>query len=59
MDKSATARAFSVSLSSVKRYTKMAREGQIVVMDNLSYHKGEKVRELIEGRGCELLYLSP
>ena len=33
------------------------REGQIVVMDNLSAHKGERVRELIEGRGCALLYL--
>lgn len=33
------------------------RAGQIVVMDNLSAHKGERVRELIEGRGCELLYL--
>jgi transposase len=33
------------------------REGQMVVMDNLSAHKGERVRELIEGRGCELLYL--
>ncbi len=26
-------------------------------MENLSAHKGERVRELIEGRGCELLYL--
>jgi transposase len=26
-------------------------------MDNLSTHKGERVRELIEGRGCELMYL--
>lgn len=33
--------------------------GQIVVMDNLSAHKGERVRELIEERGCELLYLPP
>jgi transposase len=33
--------------------------GQVVVMDNLSAHKGERVRELIEGRGCELLYLPP
>lgn len=33
--------------------------GQIVVMDNLSSHKGEKVGELIEARGCELLYLPP
>jgi len=35
------------------------RRGQIVVMDNLSSHKGERVRELIEERGCELLYLPP
>ncbi len=34
------------------------RPGQVVVMDNLSAHKGERVRGLIEGRGCcELLYL--
>lgn len=33
--------------------------GQVVVMDNLSAHKGERVRELIEQRGCELLYLPP
>jgi transposase len=33
------------------------RRGQVVVMDNLSAHKGEKVRELIEERGCELIYL--
>lgn len=33
------------------------REGQAVVMDNLSSHKGSRVRELIEGRGCELIYL--
>ena len=35
------------------------RAGQMVVMDNLSSHKGKRVRELIEGRGCELLYLPP
>jgi transposase len=28
-------------------------------MDNLSVHKGERVRKLIEHRGCELLYLPP
>ena len=33
--------------------------GQIVVMDNLSSHKGSRVRQLIEGRGCELMYLPP
>jgi transposase len=31
--------------------------GQVVVMDNLSAHKGERVRELIEERGCELIFL--
>jgi transposase len=35
------------------------RPGQVVVMDNLSAHKGEEVRELIEARGCELLFLPP
>jgi DDE superfamily endonuclease len=35
------------------------RPGQVVVMDNLSSHKGSRVRELIEERGCELLYLPP
>ena len=30
---------------------------KIVVMDNLSSHKGSRVRELIEARGCELMYL--
>ncbi len=35
------------------------RRGQVVVMDNLSAHKGERVRELIEGRGCQLIYLPP
>jgi transposase len=35
------------------------RRGQVVVMDNLTAHKGERVRELIEKQGCELLYLPP
>jgi transposase len=39
--------------------TPSLRIGQVVVMDNLSAHKGEKVRELIEARGCELLFLPP
>jgi transposase len=32
---------------------------QIVVMDNLSAHKGDRVRKLIKDRGCQLLYLLP
>ena len=35
------------------------RPGQVVVLDNLGAHKGERVRELVEGRGCELLFLPP
>jgi transposase len=35
------------------------KRGQVVVMDNLSAHKGERVRELIEAKGCELIYLPP
>ena len=31
--------------------------GQIVVMDNLSAHRPKRIRELIEQRGCELVYL--
>jgi transposase len=33
--------------------------GDIVVMDNLSSHKGPRVEELIKGAGAELRYLPP
>jgi transposase len=33
------------------------RKGQMVVMDNLGAHRPKRVRELIEARGCELVYL--
>ena len=33
--------------------------GDVVVMDNLSSHKGPRVRELIEAAGATLLYLPP
>jgi len=35
------------------------RPGRVVVMDNLSAHKGGRVKEIVEARGCELLYLPP
>ena len=35
------------------------KPGQVVVMDNLSSHKGSRLRELVEHRGCEILYLPP
>ena len=28
-----------------------------MILDNLSAHKPARVRKLIEGRGCELIYL--
>ena len=44
----------------IKRFLAPAlRPGQVVIMDNLGAHKGKRVRELIEERGCELLYLPP
>ena len=33
--------------------------GQVVVLDNLSAHKAASIREAIEARGCELLFLPP
>jgi len=33
--------------------------GDIVVMDNLSAHKSQRVRDLIEARGAQLEYLPP
>ena len=31
--------------------------GQIVIMDNLSIHQGKQVRQAIEAKGCQLLFL--
>ena len=33
------------------------KRGQIVIMDNLGAHKPRRIGELIEQRGCELVYL--
>ncbi len=33
--------------------------GQVVVMDNLGAHRSERIRELVEARGCELVFLPP
>ena len=35
------------------------RQGDVVVMDNLSSHKRARTRNLIEAAGAELLYLPP
>jgi len=33
--------------------------GAIIIMDNAKYHLSEETRELIEEKGCRLVYLSP
>jgi len=33
--------------------------GQVVVIDNASFHKSAMIRELIEQAGCTLLFLPP
>lgn len=38
---------------------KQLRAGDVVVMDNLSSHKSQRTRELIEGAGAELWFLPP
>ncbi len=35
------------------------RPGDVVILDNLSSHKGPRVREMIEAAGARLLYLPP
>jgi len=34
-------------------------KGNVVVMDNASYHKSKRTRALIEEKGCQLMYLPP
>jgi transposase len=33
--------------------------GQVVVMDNATFHKGGRIEQLIQIAGCQLLYLPP
>ena len=35
------------------------KPGQVVVMDNATFHKSEKTKQLIENAGCTLLFLPP
>ena len=50
-----TARVFETYVRKV--LAPSLEEGQIVVMDNLGAHRPKRVRELLEARGCELMYL--
>ena len=31
--------------------------GEIIILDNATFHKGESIREIVEEAGCELWYL--
>ena len=35
------------------------KPGQVVVMDNASFHKSARIQQLIQQAGCELLFLPP
>jgi transposase len=38
---------------------KELKVGQVVIMDNATFHKSKKTKELIESVGCKLLFLPP
>jgi len=33
--------------------------GKVIVLDNASFHKNKRTKELIERAGCRLIYLPP
>lgn len=37
----------------------LLNSGQTLILDNATFHKGERIRELVELAGCELQYLPP
>ena len=38
---------------------KELQPGQVVIMDNASFHKSQKTKELIESVGCKVIFLPP
>ena len=38
---------------------KELKKGQVVIMDNASFHKSQKTKELIESVGCRVIFLPP
>lgn len=37
----------------------LLKAGQVLVIDNATFHKGGRIEQLIEDAGCKLLYLPP
>jgi len=52
VERAITAAVFEVYIEEV--LAPKLRPGQVVVMDNLSAHQSERIRKLVEARGCEL-----
>jgi transposase len=40
-------------------FIKELKTGQVVIMDNASFHKSQKTKELIESVGCRVIFLPP
>jgi transposase len=38
---------------------KELKPGQVVIMDNASFHKSQKTKELIESASCKIIFLPP
>jgi len=55
VDGAANSELFAIYIEQILAPT--LEPGQIVIMDNLKIHKGQKVRQAIEARGCQLLFL--
>jgi transposase len=55
LEGSADSAVFEISIEQI--LAPSLHTGQIVILDNLSTHTGEKVRHAIEARGCQLLFL--
>ena len=55
LDGAADSAAFEIYVEQI--LAPSLREGQIVVLDNLSIHLGPRVKQAIEARGCHLLFL--
>ena len=55
LDGSADAAVFEAYIEQI--LAPSLRPGQIVILDNLSIHLGSRVKEAIEARGCQLLFL--
>ena len=55
LEGSANATAFEIYVEEL--LVPSLQAGQIVVMDNLRAHKGERVRQAIEAKGCQVVFL--